>query len=106
MQLSEKYSNNPALICAFEPDHFSLPATVNFAERGFKDAGANALVLMTAHREIREFDLLRAKERMRTPIIIDGRRVFVTEGARRLGFVNRGVGAANLDRKSLNAKMR
>ncbi|MBU4492517.1 MAG: hypothetical protein KKD69_08660 [Euryarchaeota archaeon] len=92
MQLSEKYSNNPALICAFEPDLFSPPAAVNFDERGCKDAGADALALMTAHREFRELDLRRVKERMRTPIMIDGRRVFKAEGVRGLGLVYRGVG--------------
>ncbi|GFO97734.1 hypothetical protein ig2599ANME_1944 [groundwater metagenome] len=35
-----------------------------------------SIVLMTAHREFRELDLRRAIERMRMPIIIDGRRVF------------------------------
>ncbi|MBU4372898.1 MAG: hypothetical protein KJ714_00345, partial [Euryarchaeota archaeon] len=30
----------------------------------------------TAHREFRELDLRRVRESMRTPIIIDGRRVF------------------------------
>lgn len=38
--------------------------------------GADALVLMTAHREFRKLDMRKAKERMRTPILMDGRRVF------------------------------
>lgn len=81
--------------------------------------GADALVLMTAHREFRELDLRRAKERMRTPIMIDGRRVFdqshVSGGrvqhfgwtileqdeVRGLGFVYRGVGAGNDKENSL-----
>ncbi|MDP2845620.1 MAG: UDP binding domain-containing protein [Candidatus Methanoperedens sp.] len=54
--------------------------------------GADAPVLMTAHREFRELDLRRVKERMRKPIMIDGRRVFEPEGVRGLGFVYRGVG--------------
>jgi UDP-N-acetyl-D-galactosamine dehydrogenase len=37
--------------------------------------GADALVLMTAHKEFRELDMRRVKERMRTAIIIDGRRI-------------------------------
>ncbi|MDP2846539.1 MAG: UDP binding domain-containing protein, partial [Candidatus Methanoperedens sp.] len=74
----------------------------------------DALVLMTAHREFRELDLRRVKERMRTPVMIDGRRVFdqshesfgrvqhfgwtileQAEGVRGLGFVYRGVGVGN-----------
>ncbi len=55
--------------------------------------GADALVLMTAHREFRELDLKRVKECMRTPIVIDGRRIFDQSELRGLGFVYRGVGA-------------
>ncbi|MCZ7396165.1 MAG: UDP binding domain-containing protein [Candidatus Methanoperedens sp.] len=54
--------------------------------------GADALVLMTVHREFRELDLLRAKERMRMPILIDGRRVFEKDEVRGLGFVYMGAG--------------
>ena len=55
--------------------------------------GADALVLMTAHREFMELDLKRVKECMRTPIVIDGRRIFDQGELRGLGFVYRGVGA-------------
>ena len=68
--------------------------------------GADAMVLMTAHREFRELDLRRVKERMRTPIMIDGRRVFEPEDIISLGFKYRGVGAINLDGKVLKAKWR
>ncbi len=57
--------------------------------------GADAMVLMTAHREFRELELQRAKGLMRTPILIDGRRVFEQDGAMELGFTYRGIGAAN-----------
>jgi len=67
--------------------------------------GADALVLMTAHKEFKEIDLIKAKELMRTPIIIDGRRMFEQEEVMGLGFKYRGVGAANFKRKNLNAKM-
>lgn len=57
--------------------------------------GADAMVLMTAHREFRELELQRIKELMRTPILIDGRRVFEKDEAVVLGFTYRGIGAAN-----------
>ncbi len=44
--------------------------------------GADDLVLMTAHREFRELDMGRVKEGMRTPIVIDGRRVLGRRGER------------------------
>ena len=55
--------------------------------------GADAMVLMTAHREFREIDLRRVKEGMRTAVIIDGRRMFNRDDAIGVGFVYRGVGA-------------
>ena len=53
---------------------------------------ADALVLMTAHDEFRELDLQRVKKYMRTPIMIDGRRVFKREAVKMIGFTYRGVG--------------
>lgn len=57
--------------------------------------GANAVLLMTAHNEFRKLDLGRMRRLMRTPIIIDGRRVFDPDEAARHGFMYRGIGAAN-----------
>jgi UDPglucose 6-dehydrogenase len=53
------------------------------------------MVLMTAHREFREIDMRRVKEGMRTPILIDGRRVFEQVEVEGLGFTYRGIGAGN-----------
>jgi nucleotide sugar dehydrogenase len=55
--------------------------------------GADAVVLMTGHREFREIDLGRVKDGMRTAVMIDGRRVFDRDEVRGLGFEYRGVGA-------------
>ena len=57
--------------------------------------GADAMVMMTAHREFRELDLRRVKGGMRTPIVIDGRRVFEQVEVKGLGFTYRGIGAGN-----------
>jgi nucleotide sugar dehydrogenase len=57
--------------------------------------GADALVLMTAHREFEGLVLPKVKDKMRTAIIVDGRRIFDPEAAKKLGFTYRGVGAAN-----------
>jgi nucleotide sugar dehydrogenase len=58
-------------------------------------AAADALVLMTAHRDFAELDLRKIKNLMRTPIIVDGRRFFDPGAAAKLGFVYKGVGAEN-----------
>jgi nucleotide sugar dehydrogenase len=57
--------------------------------------GADAMVIMTGHREFREIDLRRVKECMHTPILIDGRRVFEQGEVVGLGLTYRGVGAGN-----------
>ena len=56
---------------------------------------ADALVLMTAHSDFEGLDLPRIRDAMRTPIIIDGRRIFSPEATAKLGFIYRGVGARN-----------
>ena len=58
-------------------------------------AAADALVLMTPHRDFAELDLGKVKSLMRTPIIVDGRRFFDPETALKLGFIYKGVGAKN-----------
>ena len=58
---------------------------------------ADAAILMTAHDEFREIDLMKVKELMTTPIIIDGRRVFDPENTKKLGFVYRGIGAGGFN---------
>lgn len=56
---------------------------------------ADAMVLMTAHREFRELDMQRIKESMRMPILIDGRRIFERFELERMGFTYRGIGVGN-----------
>jgi len=58
-------------------------------------AAADALVLMTAHRDFAGLDLRKIKGLMRTPVIVDGRRFFDPETAAKLGFTYKGVGAKN-----------
>jgi UDP-N-acetyl-D-mannosaminuronate dehydrogenase len=62
--------------------------------------GVDALVLMTAHREFKEIHLQRVKERMRTAIVIDGRRMFEQNEVKKSDFVYRGVGAMNMKYKN------
>jgi|AGTN01.2.fsa_nt_gi nucleotide sugar dehydrogenase len=57
--------------------------------------GADALVLMTAHQEFKNLDLRRVRAMMRTPLIVDGRRIYDREEAVTLGFTYLGIGAPN-----------
>lgn len=54
--------------------------------------GADALVLLTEWPEYREVDFRLIKERMRTPLIVDGRNFLDKECLQRLGFEYYGMG--------------
>lgn len=56
---------------------------------------ADAIVLMTCHHEFKSIDFERAKNLMKIPILIDGRRVFAPDKLKNLGFSYRGIGAVN-----------
>jgi UDPglucose 6-dehydrogenase len=54
--------------------------------------GADALVVVTEWNEFRQLDLTRIKTSMRTPVVIDGRNIYVPATMRSLGFTYRGIG--------------
>jgi UDPglucose 6-dehydrogenase len=53
---------------------------------------ADALVLVTEWHELRALDYAKLSQRMRTPILFDGRNVWSPDEARRSGFVYYGIG--------------
>jgi nucleotide sugar dehydrogenase len=55
--------------------------------------GADAIVIITAHKEFKSLDLAKLRKGMRTPIIIDGRRAIDKKKAIRLGFTYKNVGS-------------
>jgi UDPglucose 6-dehydrogenase len=54
--------------------------------------GADAAVIVTEWEEFRRLDLLRVKERMRRPLIIDGRNIFDRRLMASLGIDYEGIG--------------
>ncbi|MCK4266718.1 MAG: nucleotide sugar dehydrogenase, partial [Thermoplasmata archaeon] len=54
--------------------------------------GADALVLMTKHRQYALLDLMNLAGKMRTLVLIDGRNFFDREKVEKAGFLYRGVG--------------
>lgn len=52
----------------------------------------DCLVIVTDHKEFREYDWQKIAGKMRSKIIVDGRQIIEPEKARRLGFVYRGIG--------------
>jgi UDP-N-acetyl-D-mannosaminuronic acid dehydrogenase len=56
--------------------------------------GSDVVVVMVAHDVYRDLDLMRLRQRVSHPILVDGRRVFAAEQVREAGWVYRGVGVA------------
>jgi UDPglucose 6-dehydrogenase len=57
---------------------------------------AEALILATEWNEFANVDLALVKERMRTPIVFDGRNLLDPETMRHLGFHYHSIGRANV----------
>jgi UDPglucose 6-dehydrogenase len=54
--------------------------------------GADALVVCTEWNEFKQVDLIRIRESMKQPIIVDGRNIYEPETMQESGFIYRGVG--------------
>ena len=68
-------------------------ANVHFAEDPYDAAeGCDALALVTEWNEFKELDMRRVRERMRTPVLVDGRNIYDPDEMARLGFQYIGMG--------------
>jgi UDPglucose 6-dehydrogenase len=54
--------------------------------------GADALVVATEWQEFRNPDFVRIREKLRTPVIVDGRNVYAGYGLGKMGFAYYGIG--------------
>ncbi|MBM4466152.1 MAG: UDP-glucose/GDP-mannose dehydrogenase family protein [Chloroflexi bacterium] len=54
--------------------------------------GADALILVTEWNEFKQLDMMRIRETMRQPIILDGRNVYDPRRMKEMGFIHRGMG--------------
>ena len=54
--------------------------------------GADAIAIVTKHNEYLNLDLDLIKDKMRTPVLVDGRNVYKKEECEQLGFIYKGVG--------------
>jgi len=68
---------------------FEIPFTKDLNEA---ISGADAIVIVTKHNEYLNMDLDLIKEKMRTPVLVDGRGVYRKEECENLGFIYKGVG--------------
>ncbi|MEA3165761.1 MAG: UDP-N-acetyl-D-mannosaminuronic acid dehydrogenase [Thermoplasmata archaeon] len=53
---------------------------------------ADAVVVLTAHKQYKALDLRQLRQQVRTPVLVDGRRVFQREAAEAAGFTFEAVG--------------
>jgi UDPglucose 6-dehydrogenase len=57
--------------------------------------GADALVVVTEWNEFKSLNMLRIRESMRRPVLIDGRNIYEPAEMQRMGFTYRGIGRAS-----------
>ncbi|MCH2106092.1 MAG: UDP-glucose/GDP-mannose dehydrogenase family protein [Planctomycetes bacterium] len=88
-----------ATVCAYDPeamdmsrDHY-IGDKIDYAERpmGALD-GADGLILVTEWNEFRNPDFAAVKERMREPVLFDGRNIWRRDLLEKLGFTYYGIG--------------
>lgn len=68
---------------------FELPFTKDLDEAV---KGADAVILSTKHKEYLTLDLKKLKNKLATPVLIDGKNAYNEEAAANAGFTYRGVG--------------
>lgn len=86
-----------AIIRAYDPVAMDnarmLEPDVIYCQDPYQSAeGADAIILVTEWQEFRYLDLIRIKEKVRRPIVIDGRNLFDPCRLKSLGFTYLGVG--------------
>ena len=79
-------------VVAHDPFVKEFPGITVTADLAEAAKGADALALVTKHRQYRELDLPELKKIMRTPVLIDGRNVLDQEEVEKAGFVCRILG--------------
>jgi UDPglucose 6-dehydrogenase len=69
-----------------------LPHVEMFSDVYSMAEGCDALVVVTDWNEFKQLDLDQVRERMRRPVIVDGRNIYDPDVMKRHGFVYRGFG--------------
>jgi len=87
-ELLTKEGAKPVLHDPYVRD-FDIPFTKDLNEA---INGVDAIVIVTRHKEYLNLDLQLIKDKMRTPVLVDGRDVYEKEKCEKLGFIYKGVG--------------
>ena len=87
-ELLTKKGAKPVLHDPYVRD-FDIPFTTDLNEA---IEGADAIVIVTRHNEYLSLDLSLVINKMRTPVLVDGRDAYKKEECENLGFIYKGVG--------------
>lgn len=88
-----------AKIVAYDPvakeEAQDLGLGIEYADSAFTAAeNADVLVIVTEWDEFKQIDLQRLKEKMNSPIVVDGRNIFDSEKMKNQGFIYSSIGRA------------
>jgi UDPglucose 6-dehydrogenase len=93
-QGAEVRAYDPVAIETAQQAMADLPVT--YCKTSYEVAdGADALVVVTEWNEFKSLNMLRIRDSMRRPILIDGRNIYEPAEMQRLGFTYRGIGRAS-----------
>ncbi|MEW6619791.1 MAG: UDP-glucose/GDP-mannose dehydrogenase family protein [bacterium] len=97
VEVIEMLQGQGAFIKAFDPVAMEkakpLLKNVTFCKDSYEVAEeSDCLVIMTEWNEFKELDLIKIKEKMSNPVIIDGRNIYDPAKMKELGFVYHGIG--------------
>lgn len=94
LPLIQKLKKSGAVVRVHDPfvERYEDIEITNDFKKAVKDA--NCIVIVTAHRDYRNINLMELKKLMATPVIVDGRNVFDKDMCNREGFIYTGVGKA------------
>jgi UDPglucose 6-dehydrogenase len=103
IELVTKLLRDGAHVVAYDPKGMQKARTIKaIADAEFASSAldavtdAEALIIATEWNEFANVDLAVVKEKMRTPIVFDGRNLLDPETMRRLGFHYHSIGRANV----------
>ncbi|MEW6608272.1 MAG: UDP-glucose/GDP-mannose dehydrogenase family protein [bacterium] len=97
IEVIEMLQGQGVFIKAFDPVAMEkakpLLKNVTFCKDPYEVAEeSDCLVIMTEWNEFKELDLIKIKEKMSNPVIIDGRNIYDPAKMKELGFVYHGIG--------------
>jgi UDPglucose 6-dehydrogenase len=97
LEIAHMLRNEGALVSGYDPVAMANVARVDQQIRLAEDAydlaaGADALLVCTEWNEFKQLDLLRLRDLMAQPILVDGRNIYEPDMMVSLGFKYRGVG--------------